>query len=764
MTTIVLPGGENMKRVICIALTAGTALGAFVQPAVAQTAVSATAAQATPDQPASVGEIIVTANKRAERLQHVPIAISVITGTQLTQQNVNQVADLTRTTPTLNTAGPFGALSIRGIGSVSFSRTSEGSVGVVVDNVALAGTSTNPPQLFDIARVEVLEGPQGTLFGRNSSAGVLNIVTNAPDPGKFEVIAHADIGTRANYVGRAVVNIPVSDNSALRVSGSYSQAPHNLYDRFRNDWSDNDGKSARARFLWTPIPDLKFNLIADYTDIDQRGGAPWAVYYSTPGSPLSQRLAACGVVVKQNNDQGCVDGGNRSSTQSYGVSGQVDAQLGSLTLTSISAYRAVASRVPAYDVDSVPVDLFNQTGPFDTRNYSQEFRLTSPSQGLVTYVLGLYYFDSAFDGSVTQFGPLLTDSGFPFPVGQTLTTHASTTSKAAFGQATVNLTHALRIILGARYGNEDVHARTVGTLPSGSVAPIQSIAGVDGQVSDNYFSYKAGLQYDFSHAIMGYASYTRGYKGPSINDQGGGPNIPIIVRPEIPHAGEIGLKTTFLNGRLAANIAAYYTRVDDFQAQFFDPALNAFIFGNAPSLKSKGVSIDLLGRPLQGLTLNLGGTFNDAKYGKGYSVACAQLQTAAQGCTGGIADASGNRLVGSPRWKVTASAQYETNLGSRAKGFIQADMVYTSRINWDAAYDPIDTNAPAAIFGGRIGVKSQNDRFGISVFARNLFDVYRPIVRFQTSTAAQELDPQSYSQITGPESHRTIGVSLDAKF
>jgi iron complex outermembrane receptor protein len=751
-------------------LIATTALTAFAAPTFAQTAPPAAGEPA-----ADSADIVVTANKREERLQSVPISVTVVDGAQLTRQNINEIGEITRSSPSLNAAGPLNVLSIRGIGSVSFARSSEGSVGVVVDGVALANTSTNAPQLFDVARVEVLEGPQGTLFGRNSSAGILNIVTNAPDPSKFEVSGHADIGTRNTYVGRAVINLPVADNAALRISGSYNREPDSQYNRFDSTYFKIIGKSGRARFKWDPTADITINLIGDYTKFTRRGGVPYTVYNATPGSLLSSRLAACGVVVAAENQQGCIDGGNDTSAESYGFSGQADMKIGGVTLSSISAYRAFIGRSYASDADNVPVDRLNLNASVgDYRNFSQEFRLTSPTGGFLEYVGGLYYFDGALDTTNTQLGNIAADLGLPFPLGQRIATKSSVTSVAAFGQATLHIAPALRVILGARYGNEHVTANTVGTVTPGAVGAFAGIGTKQGDVSDNYFSYRGGIQFDVTHNVMLYGTYTKGYKGPSINDQSIGPNIPTIVRPEIPHAGEIGMKSTLLSGRLAIDLASFYTKVDDFQAQFFDPTIAQYVFGNAPSLTTKGVSISIFGRPTPGLTLNLGAQYTDAKYGDGYFVACAQLQTAAQGCqtltnAGGVAigkadNAGGNRLVGSPEWKVTGSGEYQTRLDGNITAFVQGDVVYTSRINYNAAYDPLDTNAPAAIFGGRLGIRTADGRYGISIFGRNLFDVYRSTIRFASATAAQQLDPKSYSQFSGTDSRRVIGVSLDGKF
>ncbi|QQV79108.1 TonB-dependent receptor [Sphingomonas aliaeris] len=763
-------------------LAASTALTAIAAPAIGQTAQVTSSVAGEPDE---TSDIIVTANKREERLQDVPISVTVLSGDQLVKQNITQVTDLTRSTPALNTAGPFGALSIRGVGSLSFARSAEGSVGIVVDGVALANTSSNPPQLFDVARVEVLEGPQGTLFGRNSSAGVVNIVTNAPNFTTLSLSAHADIATRNQYIAQAVVNVPIAANAGLRVSGAYSQSPQNQYNRFDDSYLRTRGRSGRARFLWEPTPDIAINLIGDYSKFTVKGGVPWTVYTSTPGSLLSRRLASCGVTVGLENQQGCTDGGNDTATEVYGFSGQVDATIGGLTLTSISAYRSYQSFAYRTDVDSVPVNRLNtNSSPTNVRNFSQEFRLTSPKGGLIDYVGGLYYFDSKLDGVNTQNGNILADlpliGACPFgasaflaslcarPAGQIQTTSSITTSYAAFANATINLSPALRVLLGARYGHEDVAARTTAVLVPGALTGILGIAPINGTIEDTYFSYRVGAQFDMTRDVMLYGTYTKGYKGPSVNDQTGGGAIPLLVQPEIPHASEIGVKADLFDRRLTASIAGYYNRVDNFQAQFFNPSVSAFIFGNAPKLVTKGVSVSLLGRPMRGLTLNAGVLYNDAKYGNGYLVACSQGQTAAQGCTtvgtGRVDDAGGNRLIGAPKWKVTGFGEYATTLSGAVQGFVQADMAYTSRINFEAAYSPLATNRAAAIFGARIGLRTDDNRYGIAVFGRNLFDTYRPVVRFATPTAQQQLDPQSFAQISGPESRRTIGVSLDAKF
>ena len=716
-----------------------------------------------------VGEIVITANRREERLQNVPIAVTVVDGGQLTRQNVNAVEDLSRTAPALSNAGPpgFGALSIRGIGGLSFSRSSEGSVGVVIDGVALANTSTNPPLLFDVARVEVLEGPQGTLFGRNSSAGVINIVTNAPDPSRVEAIAHADIGTRNNYIARGALNLPLSPSAALRVTGSYSQDPEVQRNLFDGRYLRREAKAGRARFLWEPSASITVNVAADYTDNDANGGAPWAVYTSSATSLLTARLRACGVQIGPDNQDGCVNPSSVQSTTSYGFSGQVDVDLGSPTLTSITALRRVRSNV-AQDVDSTTANRLNQAVRDRVNNFSQELRVSSPNTGIVEYVAGLFYFTSDLDSLNIQSGQVLADlpliGACPLPAaalcglifGQSRPVDTSIESYAAFGQATINANDRLRFIIGGRVGHEDVRSASPGsTTVPGALAPFAASTAISARATDTYFSYRVGAQYDVTPNVMAFATYTRGYKGPATNDTARNAATPLLVRPEIPKSGEIGFKATLPGGRAALNATAFYTKVDDFQAQFFDASIPAFIFGNAPELSSKGVSAQLFGRPAPGLTTNIGVTYLDAEYGPGYSIADFRNV---------IASAEGKQLVGSAKWNVTASAEYTTALSATLNAFAQADMVYRSKQFFNATNDAILAVDGAAIFGGRVGVRTEDARFGVSVFARNIFDTFRASTRFATPIAAQQLDPLSFSQFAGPEANRVIGLSLDARF
>jgi len=291
-------------------------------------------------------------------------------------------------------------------------------------------------------------------------------------------------------------------------------------------------------------------------------------------------------------------------------------------------------------------------------------------------------------------------------------------------------------------------------IAPGALAPISPGPTTSANPTDTYFSYRAGVQFDVTKDLMAYATYTRGYKGPAVNDQTTLASLaPLTVKPEVPKAIEAGVKSSFLNGRFSLNAAAFHTDVENFQFQTYEQQTASFAFVNAPTFTSNGVSATLFGRPLPGLLINIGAIYTRTRYGRGSLTINAQNQ---------IVDAHdqgvGKVLQGS------ASAEYTTALGAGVNGFVQADVSYTSKRYSDAARSEVLSSPKAAIVGGRVGARFMEDRFGVSAYVRNLFDTFRPIGRFPTPLAAQQLDPASYSQFVGPEAFRTFGISLDAKF
>jgi iron complex outermembrane receptor protein len=731
------------------AIASGLILSAIAQAVLAQTAPA-------PATGGTLGEVTITANKREERLQDVPATATVIQSQQLDQQNISTIQDLTRALPTFD-ASEAGGLSIRGFGGISYSLTAESSVGILIDGVSLSGAGLFPPNLFDVERVEVLEGPQGTLFGKNSSAGIINIVTKAPNTGRFEGLARINAQTRDGKSAQVALNVPVNDSLAFRLSGSVLDDPHGTRNLFDGAWDSPHKTNARLRMLWKVTNDVVVNLSADQSETTLRGGGRWSIYQSTPGSLLTTTLNRCGVTVGPENTDVCLNPGQEGSkTRASGYSAQVDWAVGDYLLTSVSAVRDARNAVPGGDYDSVnlPAPAYTQTEDKRFHNISQEFRVASPAYDWGNFVTGLYYFKGETSQDITQ--------AFRLPaarLGARNLINGEIVSSAVFGQGTYKFNKALSMNLGARFGREQVSAMRTGTLAPGAAAPLVpgTLIPVTGDTTDHYASWRAGAQYDFDPSRMGYITYTRGYKGPAVNQNATNARIPLVVRPEVPTMLEAGMKNQFLDGRFGVNVSAYAMKIKDFQAQVWDPSAGAFIFSNAPEVTNRGATVSFYGKPTNALTVNGGAAYMVSKLGPGFLVSCATGSAAT--CT---RDARGDQVGGTPKFRATLAVDYSFPLAS-FRASLGGDVVYTSEKVFDRT-DPARNLPATTIVGARFGVRSADDKVGLTLYARNLFDKFSPTYRVGNVASFATGDTRSYMQFVGPESRRVIGVSLDAKF
>jgi iron complex outermembrane receptor protein len=321
-------------------------------PAAAETS-TAPAAGTRPAEPQKLESVVISVNKREERLQDVPATASVLQPQQMEQQRIISIEDLQRAVPSVQGSG--NGLSIRGYGATSFSPTAEGAVGIVIDGVSLGGSSETPPNLFDVERLEVLEGSQGTLFGKNASAGLINIVTVAPSMKKFGGVARVEARTHNSWAGQAALNMPASEQLAFRVSGGVVQDPklnHNLPD---DSWDGVRRENVRARMRWLPTNDVRVDLSIDNSVNETRGGSPIVFYKTTPNSPLSAVLAACGVQVGEENTESCASEGYKRKDESKGASAQIDWFVQDYTLTSITAIRKASTMTSSNELDGINV-------------------------------------------------------------------------------------------------------------------------------------------------------------------------------------------------------------------------------------------------------------------------------------------------------------------------------------------------------------------------------------------------------------------------
>jgi iron complex outermembrane receptor protein len=729
-------------------------------------------------------EIIVTAQKRSEDLQSVPIAVSVLSGADLQKQNIFDASQLQYYVPSLqqqSTNNQVGATNfyIRGVGTAIYGPAVESTVATVIDDVVMARPAMGVVQFFDLERVEVLRGPQGMLFGKNASAGLVNIVTAVPILGKLETLAHLSYGETnsgsdgTEALAQAAVNLPLSENSAARVSAFVTQQDGFARNVSRSEDLGLSEYGARVKYLWQPTDDLEIFLSADYARESGPGGSVLIRRSDAPGGFVASQDAAIGIVASPDN----VEIGSNANTDNrfevWGAQAKATYSLANgYSLADIVAYRTYEDS-SALDTDTLPISFFdgNDQGR-DQSQFSNELRLTSPAGGRFDYQLGLYYLDVRDRGHLRQTADLEPffpppPSGFIGNAGAAGTADVQNKSYAAFGQARMSVTDALRFIVGARYTYDDVEGGATSD-GAGYVLPLQPSGSLEGSLHNDNVSFRVGAELDITPDVLGYVTYARGYKSPTF---GGGTGTEPI-RAEIPTNVEVGLKSTLLDRRLVLNLAAYDVKFRDFQAQAFDPDLLRFTTMNAGEVKTQGVELDFRALPLAGLSLSGGVAYNDATYESFAGVACYFGQPSGTSGTNvclpnGTTDVTGNRLAFAPEWSGSLAAEYQRSISSRLDGFIGATYYYRSSVNYTAAHDPQTAVDGYGMVGASIGVQTDDGRIRAALFARNLTDERVPtfiVADIASPLYGDDVRGGNYWQQFGESSFRTVGLSLDVKF
>jgi iron complex outermembrane recepter protein len=794
-----------MATVAAIALTSAPALAQSVAPAA---------------EDGAPAEIVVTAQKRTERLQDVPVAVSVVSGAALAAQGGVNIENAQYLVPSLNFRKAGTAINqslyLRGVGTATFSIAGEPSVSTVVDGVVFSRAGEAFSDLVDIERIEVLRGPQGTLFGKNASAGVVNIVTKRPTD-QLEASLEASYFDKSEYRGRAIVNLPLGTGIAARVTGFYGSYDGNIFNQALNRRVNGyERYGVRGTIVADVSPDVTFTLTGDWRRANDEccaqviAGAPLTgtgavntavLNYIQPALP--PLLGDRGRTINQNVL-------TQSLQTSWGVSFQIDATLGNQTITSITAYRKYNENEirdgdflsQGYvDATVAAGGRFNlqdsrDTGPQTGKTFSQELRLTSPGQQFFDYVLGAYY--SHADTERTFSRTAVTCDVDPRPATLTPCTGRTTLTSfgtatfgsvfknfALFGQGTLNVAESFRIIGGIRYtvdqldvfhrrfttltgpgigGNFDAgvfnNGATVTNPITGAVSfaagPSNGIPFRNKTTSTNW-SGKAGAQYDLSRNSMVYATFSRGYKGPAFNtffNQGtatGG--FPIAA--ETSDSYEIGAKNTLFGGRLVVNVAGFYAKYNNFQAEQPDVLFGVTIarFTNAGTVSTRGGELDFLWRPLSDLNISGGVSYTDAKVD--------QFRLPTGGASTGLIP-SGTPLGYAPKWKGSLNGDYRIRTGGGIDVTLGAQGSYqTSQLSlFDAsaitraagtikAYGLLDLSA---------GLVSSDDRFRITAQVKNVFD---------TSFASAILSGSvggSFRYIIPREADRYFGVTAAVKF
>jgi iron complex outermembrane recepter protein len=729
-----------------------------------QSAQAADASDATTPAGAegTLEEVIVTANKRTENLQSVPLAVSVISQDALEASGVQQFADLGKLAPSLTirpAEHPVNSnVSLRGVGTFAFGIGVESSVAVLVDEVPLAFQARAFTDLPDVERIEVLRGPQSTLYGKSASAGLINIITRQPtDTLQARVNA---MGTTDNeYGGNFSVSGPISSELGYIVSAAYSKWDGNVDNLFNGD--DVNGREAfntRAKLRWEPASDVSLTLSANYLGGNTTVGRPFltidptALLRGTAGQTTS--VVFPGVAIDSDNLDISNNYDARTGYSGYGGSLRGEFGMGDMTLVSITSYDKF--RLNDYlDQDdtssTAAIGSNNQIGQFHSRLITQELRLLSPSADPFRYTLGAYYGNVKFDRPFFR-GPQFSLANW----------FATSESKqlAGFAQIDWEVIDKLTLTAGGRVQNEKV-SYTFQDIQNGNVH-------FSGDADDTATTYKFSPQYQITPDFMVFATYATGYKGQTYdlttgfnaNRAAAGP-----IKPEKSKDREVGARTQFFDRALTLNVTYFDTDYEDLQAQTIETLADGttnFRLTNVGGLSTKGFEVDSALRVGQDLNLTASATFLDAEYSSFDVAQCYPLQTAAQGCTGTPArqNLTGARAVQAPKQKYSIGADYSHAVGSRLVGFVQANYQYQSSVYY-VAEDPQTFQSGYGITNLGLGVRDDSGKWQIVAFVNNVFDEqYFPSLvntagNFGNKVATQAIIPRDFERFGG------VRLSLD---
>ena len=715
-------------------------------------------------------EVVVTAQRRSENLQKVPVAVTVVSGEALENRQAFTAEQLVQLVPSLTfrkgTTNVNSSLNIRGIGTTSFSSGSEPAVSTVIDGVVYARSGQAFFDLFDVERIEVLRGPQGTLFGKNASAGVVSIITRKPSatPRGFVEASYFEGG---EYRFRAGYSAPISDTlrgSLTGVYGQYDGSAKNVYDGSTVNGYERLG--LRGKLEWTPNDKLTVGLTADFVNAVDNGSAD-VIGYATPGDAIIAQESPLAVGPSNRDINNDVAPVTKDST--WGYSGQVDYQLGEHTLTSITAWRGWGNtEIRDGDYTSVlgrrvGTSSSRDFGVLDFHQFTEEVRLASPTGGFLDYVVGAFYYKTKQDNyfnrlnigctATTLTGGACAPGSSTYAVTSNGTANFTTELEnyALFGQTNLNFTDKLKGVVGLRWSHDEISfdfAR-VSAFPT-ATAGVRPNFAAKGSTTTSDYSGRIGLQYAFTDAVLGYVNYARGYKGPAINvffNMQGFDTLPL--EPETSNAYEAGLKSTLFDRRLVVNLAAFNTRFKGFQTTNFDTVAGTIVsrLVNAGEVSTKGLEADVVARPVKNLTLTAGGSLTNAKIVEFY---CPPGSPATCSAVNG-------QPLGVPKAKWSLAADYLVETPG-----LPFDIGLNSALTHQGASRP-NVNNPVIgprpgsydLWDASVSLVDRANRYRLSFVAKNIGDEFYTTARI-TSTYIRQQVPRDAEQY--------FGVTLRANF
>jgi iron complex outermembrane receptor protein len=718
-------GETDMKKVgqrsVVSALAVGAALlapglASAQQQSVSDAASGGEGQGASATESPEAGDIVVTALKREQSIQRIPAAVSAINSEMIREAGITDVTNLQFYVPSL-VAGKLGgvtAVSIRGVGLNQYGPTAQPGVAIHIDGVYQARTLTGGLGQIDLERVEVLRGPQGTLYGRNATGGAVNFITADPT----DILSAQFLVGYASYDEyhlQGIFNIPVSEGLRARLTVDYNDRNRGFIKNVVPGSPDADkGSTLTARFK--VAADISSNLSLNFSAFYMRrqGGFPYLLLNAAPDPSAVAAFPALGTAIVSDRPwRFSADLAPTSNLETYGGAATATLVLGSVKFKSITAASHYRYR-DQFDSDGTNLPIITLLERVHSKTFSQELNLTGDA-GPLDWLVGAFYMNDTISD---------TPARFVFPIGYPLVgivPGGAVTSNsrpyrvktiAVFTDNVINVNDKFRLIVGARYTADKVTVRSSNVIEGLEVAPGFVLPATDfcsGNVVDakfKAFTPKVGLQYDFTSRVNAYATVSRGFKDGGVN------GCDSVYQPEKITAYEAGLRARLFDGAVTLNPTAFYYDYADFQVTQFQGLAAPVI--NAPKASVKGFEVEAAWAVSPHLSINATGTLLDATFGKGFS------NTDTLNIAAGPQDLAGKRLNRSPKRSGSLGVQYRTPLSNYGQFSLRGDVYLSSRIYFREFNSTLDSQDAYSVVNVNLTWTSPSERYQARLYVTNL--------------------------------------------
>lgn len=707
-----------------------------------------TGAAAQSEATAEVDEIVVTAQKRSENVQDVPLSIAAFNAVRLAEANVLTIQDLPRLATNFQaTRGVQAAgirLSIRGIGSQGNTAT-EPSVAAFVDGIYVPRAGSIIGNFLDIEGVEVLRGPQGTLFGRNASVGAVSFRTAQPK-NEFSGMVNAEIGNGNRYLLRGHLNVPLSDNVAVRIAGLGSTFDGFWFNRLDGrNYGAVDDYAGRVS-IKADLGNLTWVVRGDYAKSTGDGFAPTdfrtdSVSPTQLTSFLNLQQSIAGSVMDTvlfDNEVNTLITADFSD-ENWGFSSDATLEVGSFSLRLINSYRRWDNSQLDGDTIFTPIPLSSRRAGYASESQNHELQLISPKDelldGRLDFVAGLYYFteDFAIDerlqlssqycnvlvpdrpaGTRRACNNLLATGGGVDATDQDF--QQTVKSFAVYGQANFKITDSLILTLGGRWTKEEKDGTYIQLRANPFAAALRAPENVALTLDDDRFTWRAALSYKPTDDVLLFASYSTGFKSGGFNSGAGALalNARRVFARETVESYEVGAKTSWLDNKLQANLTLYRMDIGGFQDRSFDGL--SFIVRNAGNLRHQGFEFDLRLAPTRRFVVNAALAYLDSNF-------TSYPDGAGLPGIGGVQDLRGTRNNYAPAFSGTFGATWSGDIGDSGMGWsLNGNLSLISDVNVGQVTDNNRQTIQDGyvLLGARLEISGPDDRWSFAVFGNNL--------------------------------------------